>query len=104
MYLAFPVGPVCLVLVFLLCDGCSVSLLPAQVERVPAVRRGHAAGHLPHVHLPQEAAAPTQEEEEEEKGEHGRPVQRRRRPQGEEQQRQEPGGQLVHGLRERHQR
>lgn len=74
------------------------------MERVPAVCRGHAAGHLPHVHLPQEAAAPTQEEKEEEKAKPGRPVQRRRRPQGKEQQQQEPGGHLVHGLRQGHQR
>lgn len=65
---------------------------------------GHAAGHLPHVHVPQEAATPTQEEEEEEKAEPGRPVQRRRRPQGEEQQQQEPDGHLIHGLRQGHQR
>lgn len=53
-----------------MCDSETV-----QVERVPAVRRGHAAGHLPHVHFPEEAAAQTQEKEEEEKAESGRPVQ-----------------------------
>ena len=42
-----------------------------MVERLPSVCRGHAAGHISHVHLPQEAASPTQEEEEEEKSEHG---------------------------------
>lgn len=46
-----------------------------KVERVPAVCCGHAAGHIPHVHLPQEASSSTQEEEEEEKAESGRPVQ-----------------------------
>lgn len=75
------------------------------MERVPAVCCGHAAGHLPHVHLPQEATPPTQEEEEEEKAEPGRPVQRRRRPQGEEQQRnKEPDGHLINGFWQRHQR
>lgn len=74
------------------------------MERVPAVRHSHAAGHLPHVHLPQETAAPTQEEEEEEKAESGRPVQWRRRPQGEEQQQQDPDGHFVHGLWQGHQR
>lgn len=73
------------------------------MERVLAVRCGHAAGHLPHVYLPQEAATPTQEEEEEEKAEPGRPVQRRRCPQREEQQ-QEPDGHLIHGFWQRHQR
>lgn len=74
-----------------------------QVERLPALRLRHAAGHLPHVHLPQEASAPTQEEEEEEKAEPGRHVERRRRSEGEEQQ-QEPAGHLLHGLWEGHQR
>lgn len=73
----------------------------SKVEWLPVVRCGHAAGHLPHVHLPQEAAPSPQEEEEEEKAEPGRPVQRRRRSQGEEQQ-QEPDGHLVYGLRQGH--
>lgn len=75
-----------------------------QVERLPAVRRRHAAGHFPHVHLPQEAPSSAQEEEEEEKAEPGRHVQRRRRAEGEEQQQQAADGHLVHGLREGHQR
>lgn len=86
-----------------LSHSCASSSRLLQVERLPAVRLGHAAGHLPHVRLPQEAPPPTQEEEEEEKAEPGRPVERRRRPEGEEQQ-QEPGGHLLHGLWEGHQR
>lgn len=46
-----------------------------KVERVPAVCCGHATGHIPHVHLPQEASSSTQEEEEKEKAHSGRPVQ-----------------------------
>lgn len=38
---------------FFLCRFISISpLVCLQVERVPAVCRGHVAGHLPHVHLP----------------------------------------------------
>lgn len=76
---------------------------PFQVERLPLVLHCHAPRHLPHVRLPQKAAAAPQEEEGEEDGLAGRHLQRRRRDEGEIQ-RQKPKCVLLHWLRKRHQR